>query len=68
LFTPVSLLLWSADRANGLAGAAINAKIGIDYIGVVALRNRADWALGFARAAADASVADFISHVITLRS
>ena len=53
------------DRTHGArtsASAAIDAGISIDLVLAVALRNSADGALALAGTAADASIANYMSH------
>jgi hypothetical protein len=56
------LRLGSSNRANAVAGAALDAGIRIDFVFAVTLGNCGDGALSLAGAAADAIIRNFISH------
>jgi len=54
----------SANGAGLGAGTAIDALGGVDFVFAVAFGNRLNGAFSLARAAADARIADLISHFV----
>jgi len=58
---------YRVDRAHAGARAAIDAFVRVDHINFFALRNAGCGAFGFARAAIDALVVDYIRHDLNLQ-
>lgn len=56
-----------ADRADGLAGTAIDAGGSVNVVLCIARRNRADGALALTRSAGNAGIRNLICHMYYLR-
>ena len=57
------LRLWSVNRANVRACAAIDASRTVDDVDRVTCSDAADWALRLASAARDAGILNYICHL-----